>query len=192
MSVSPARSAVGRSRTVRVGMALASWTLVAIGPLATAVLAATPDHPPSTDPIPAEISPFTLILTTALQAAPLVALILAVLFRARLRTADGRRIGAVLAIRVLPLAGLATFALGVAAVPVCARFDNSSLLPGLECMIPGVVLGVMGVTSFILHAPLARIFAGRPAVAAWLAVGLSVPAIVGYTTLESVLSAVSV
>jgi hypothetical protein len=102
---------------------------------------------------------------------------------------DGQRVGAVLAIRVLPLVGLATLALGVAAIPVCARLDNSSLLPGIECMVPGVLLAVIGVVSFILHAPLARVFASRPAVAAWLAVGLSVPVVVGYTLLKSALSA---
>jgi hypothetical protein len=123
-----------------------------------------------------------------MQAAPLVALGLAVWFRAGLRTADGHRVGAVLAIRILPLAGLGALALGVAAIPVCARLDNSYLLPGIECMIPGVVLAVVGVVSFILHAPLARVFPNRPTAAAWLAVGLSVPVIVAYTMLKSALT----
>src|ERR1700675_2199531 len=112
-----------------------------------------------------------------------VAAILAVLFRARLRAADGRRIGSVLAIRLLPLVGLATLALGVAAIPVCARLDNASLLPGVD-------LAVVGVTSFIVHAPLARVFANRPTLAAWLAVGLSIPVIFAYTMLTSALTSV--
>jgi hypothetical protein len=169
-------------------MAVALGSVAALGTLAGAALAATPDVPPPTDLPPVEVSPVVGILNTVIQAAPLVALFLAVWFRARLRTADGHRVGAVLAIRVLPLAGLAALALGVAAIPVCARLDNSYLLPGIECMIPGVVLAVVGVVSFILHAPLARVFANRPAVAAWLAVGLSVPVIVGYTMLKSVLT----
>lgn len=55
-------------------------------------------------------------------------------------------------------------------------------------MVPGVVLAVVGVVSFILHAPLARVFANRPAVAAWLAVVLSVPAVAVYTMLTSALN----
>ena len=173
----------------RVALALGSGAVAAIGPLAAAVLAATPDFPPPTE-LPVEVSPTAAILRTVVQFAPLVAVILAVLFRARLRAPDGRRIGSVLAIRLLPLVGLATLALGVAAIPVCARLDNASLFPGLECMVPGVVLAVVGVTSFIIHAPLARVFANRPALAAWLAVGLSVPVIVAYTMLSSALTSV--
>ena len=172
----------------RVGLATAFGFVAAIGPLAAAVLAATPDFPPPTAVPPVEVSPAAAILRTIVQVAPLAALILAVLFRARLRDADGRRIGPVLAIRLLPLMGLVTLALGVAAIPVCARLDNASLLPGIECMVPGVVLAVVGVTSFIIHAPLARVFASRPAVAAWLAVGLSIPVIFAYSTLTSALS----
>ena len=158
----------------RVGLAAALGLVAGIGPLAAAVLAATPDFPPPTE-LPVEVSPVAAILRTVVQFAPLAALILAVLFRARLRAADGRRIGSVLAIRLLPLVGLATLALGVAAIPVCARLDNASLLPGLECMVPGVVLAVVGVTSFIIHAPLARVFANRPALAAWLPLLIFVP-----------------
>lgn len=187
MSVQP-WSDSRRGRAVRVGLAVVSASVAAIGPLAAAVLASTPDFPPPTEPPSIEVSPVAAILGTVMQAAPVIALILAVLFRARLRTADGRRVGAVLAIRVLPLVGLATLALGVAAIPVCARLDNSSLLPGIECMVPGVVLAVVGLTSFILHAPLARVFASHPAAAALLAVGLSVRVIVGYTMLRSALT----
>jgi hypothetical protein len=188
--LSESRSGSGPSRAVRLGGAIVLGSVAALGTLAGAVLAATPDFPPPTDLPPVGVSPVAGILNTAIQAAPLVALLLAVLFRARLRTEDGHRVGAVLAIRVLPLAGLATLALGVAAIPVCARLDNSYLLPGIECMIPGVVLAVVGVTSFILHAPLARVFASRPAVAAWLAVGLSIPVVVGYAMLKSALTSV--
>ena len=173
----------------RVALAAALGLVAAIGPLGAAVLAATPDFPPPTG-LPVEVSPTAAILRTVVQFAPLVAVILAVLFRARLRAPDGRRIGSVLAIRLLPLVGLATLALGVAAIPVCARLDNASLFPGLECMVPGVVLAVVGVTSFIIHAPLARVLANRPALAAWLAVGLSVPVIVAYTMLSSALTSV--
>jgi hypothetical protein len=176
--------------TTRVGLAAVFGLVAAIGPLAAAVLAATPDFPPPTELPPVEASQAAAILRTVVQVAPLVAVILAVLFRARLRTADGRRIGSVLAIRLLPLVGLATLALGVAAIPVCARLDNYSFLPGIECMVPGVVLAVVGVTSFIIHAPLARVFANRPAVAAWLALGLSIPVIVAYTMLTSALTSV--
>jgi hypothetical protein len=180
----------GRGRGLRVGLVAVLGSVAAIGPLAAAVLAATPDFPPPTDLPPVEVSPTAAILRTVVQVAPLVALILAVLFRARLRAADGRRIGPVLAIRLLPLVGLATLALCVAAIPVCARFDNYSFLPGIVCMVPGVVLAVVGVTSFIIHAPLARVLANRPALAAWLAVGLSIPVIVAYSTLSSALTSV--
>jgi hypothetical protein len=182
----------GRGRGLRVGLVAVLGSVAAIGPLAAAVLAATPDFPPPTDLPPVEVSPTAAILRTVVQVAPLVALILAVLFRARLRAADGRRIGPVLAIRLLPLVGLATLALGVAAIPVCARLDGYSLVPGIECMIPGVVLAVVGVTSFIIHAPLARVLANRPALAAWLAVGLSIPVVFAYTMLTSAISSMGV
>jgi hypothetical protein len=184
------RPRTGRGRALRVGLAIVSGSVAAIGPLAVAVLAATPDHPPTIDPALIGVSPLLGILHTLVQVAPIVALVLAVLFRARLRAEDGGRIGAVLAIRLLPLVGLATLALGVAAIPVCARLDGASLLPGLECMLPGVVLAVIGVTSFILHAPLARALQGHSAAAAWLAVGLSLPAILGYSLVEAWLRSV--
>jgi hypothetical protein len=164
--------------------------VAAIGAFAATALAATPDHPPTIDPAPVGGSPLLGILHTAVQVAPIVALILAILFRARLRTEDGGRIGAVLAIRLLPLIGLTTLALGVAAIPVCARLDGASLLPGLECMLPGVVLAVVGVTSFILHAPLARALPRHSAAAAWLAVALSLPAVLGYSLVEAWLRSV--
>jgi hypothetical protein len=70
-------------------MAIASGSIAVLGPLAAAAFAATPDLPPPTDVPPVGISPVVGILNTTLEAAPLVALVLAVLFRARLRTADG-------------------------------------------------------------------------------------------------------
>src|ERR1700675_3883505 len=121
---------------IRAGLAATLGFVAAIGPLAAAVLDATPDFPPPTELPPVEASQAAAIIRTVVQVAPLVAVILAVLFRARLRAADGRRIGSVLAIRLLPLVGLATLAFGVAAIPVCARLDNASLLPGIECMVP--------------------------------------------------------
>jgi hypothetical protein len=169
-------------------LAFVSASVVAIGPLAAAVLAAIPGDPPPPDAPIVAVSPVFVMLQAVVRVAPLIALVLAVLFRARMRTADGRRLRPVLAIRVLALAGLATLALGIAAVPVCARLDNSYLFPGIECMIPGVVLSVVGVASFILHAPLARIFTDRPASAAWLAVLLSVPAVLAYTVVTSALN----
>jgi hypothetical protein len=188
--MSPQASAgSGRGRAFRVGLAAALGLVVGIAPLAAAVLAATPDFPPTTE-LPVDVSPAAAILRTVVQVAPLVAAILALLFRARLRAADGRRIGSVLAIRLLPLVGLATLALGVAAIPVCARLDNYRFLPGIECMVPGVVLAEVGVTSFIVHAPLARVFASRPALAAWLAFGLSIPVIFAYSALSSALTSV--
>jgi hypothetical protein len=189
MSVQP-NTRTGRGRKLRVGLAIASGSVAAIGAFAATTLAATPEFPPPTEPPPIEASPLLGILHTVVQVAPIVALILAVLFRARLRADDGRRIGSVLAIRLLPLVGLATLALGVAAVPVCARMDGASLLPGLECMVPGVVLAVVGLASFILHAPLARALPGHSAAAAWLAVGLSLPAILGYSLVEAWLRSV--
>jgi hypothetical protein len=179
-----------RDWTLRIALAIASGSVAGIGAFAATALAATPDFPPPTEPPPIAASPLIGILHAVLQAAPIVALILAVLFRAKLRAEDGQRIGSVLAIRLLPLVGLATLALGLAAIPVCARLDGASLLPGLECMIPGVVLAVIGCTSFILHAPLARLLAGHHTAAAWLAVGLSAPAILGYSLVEAWLRAV--
>jgi len=189
MSV-PARFGSGRSRAARVGLAIVSGSVAAIGAFAATALAATPDFPPPIEAPPIQASPVLGILHTVLQAAPIVGLILAILFRAKLRAEDGQRIGSVLAIRLLPLVGLATLTLGVAAIPVCARLDGASLLPGLECVVPGVVLAVIGFTSFILHAPLARALPGHSTAAAWVAVGLSVPVILGYSLVEGWLRSV--
>lgn len=174
-----------RPRLIRLAVASVSAAVATLGPLAVGVLAATPDRPPSIDPTPTGPSPVAVALQIILQTGPIVALVLAVLFRARLRGADGRRIGSVLAIRLLPLAGLAALGLGIAAIPVCAQLDHFSLLPGIECMVPGVVIAVIGGTSFILHAPLARALPRRPGVAAFLAIVFSVPVIVGYAMLDS-------
>jgi hypothetical protein len=172
------------------GLPLVLGSVAAIGAFAAIAFAATPDFTPPTELPSIEASPVLRILRAVFQVAPIVALILAILFRARLRAEDGRRIGAVVAIRLLPIVGLATLALGVAAIPVCARLDRTSLVPGLECMVPGVVLAIVGVTSFVLHAPLARALPGHSAAAAWLAVGLSLPAILGYTLVQAWLGSV--
>ena len=186
----PAGFGSGGSRVARVGLAIASGSVAAIGLFVATVMAATPDFTPPAELPPVEASPLLGILHTVVQFAPIVALILAVLFRARLRTDDGHLVGSVLAIRLLPLVGLAALALGVAAIPVCARLDGASLLPGLECVVPGVVLAVVGATSFILHASVARALPAHLTAAAWLAVGLSLPAILGYMLVEAWLRSV--
>lgn len=170
--------------------ALAS--VAAIVSFVEAVHAATSGDPPPEPTPPIETAPAVVILRVAIQVAPFVAFGLALLFRAGLRAADGGRIKPVLAIRWLLVAGLVALPLGIVAVPICAQFDSHTFLPGFMCVVPGIVLAAVGATSFILHALLARLFAGRPALAAGLAVALSVPVILAYSILDSaILSSLS-
>jgi hypothetical protein len=160
----------------------ASAGLTAVQILATGVHAATelmPEEPPIA------VSPLLIVIPLAVQFVPLVALVLAVIFRARLRAADGTRVRPVLAIRGLLLAGIVALPLGIAAMPLCATIDHSYLLPGLWCVVPGIILATVGGTAFILHAPLSRIFATRPTAAAGAAMALSVPTILAYGIVTS-------
>src|SRR5258707_9666637 len=107
----PARSGPRLLPRTRVAFAAAAGLVLA--QLSTLAVRAVTELMPEEPPI--QVSPFAIIIPLAIQLVPLVALVLALVFRAKLRAADGTRIRPVLAIRGLVVAGIIALPLGLAA-----------------------------------------------------------------------------